>query len=504
MKRLLALTLALAGTAGVADAAQYTHHVCRAGGEWAPADGVRFEASQGTSGSDQCAAGGVLSARLTGKTPSSFIEVSYLPPADTSLASISAERYTRNVDSSSNARYELVGTSDVCDGTMGCANLTGAYTYENPLTQAVFRLQCPSGGCLGSAGVNPPELVISSARFVLEDNAAPVITSAPAGGLFSTDRPVQGTETFSFEASDKGGGVYEAELLVDGVQMHRGVVDENAGDCKQPFTRRVPCRLTAAASIPFDTPRLPDGDHALVLNVFDATGQNVATHGPVTVRFANGVPGPPAASAGSTPVAGAKVIGVRPRRDVRTGFAKPVILRGRLIDSAGAPLVNTEVGAYAALDVPGAKPKLVATAKTGPAGGFIITVPPGPSRRIVVRPTNGVDSQAWSLKTRVRAPIALLPSKKRLRNGDKLLLTAYLVGAKVPPKSADVAFQVQIGEQWRTFARRTLDKRGLAQVAHRFKVTFQRMTYRFRVLTLKRKTFPFEDARSRVISVRVN
>jgi len=339
--------------------------------------------------------------------------------------------------------------------------------------------------------------VIRGVDFHLRDDFAPIVNVA-----FPTTE-LSGDVQIPFDATDRGGGVFQTEIVVDGQPQPRQIVDSNSGACVIPFTKRVPCKLSVSGNATLETGSLTNGDHSIALNVYDATGQNVTTAGPVGVSVRNASPSQTDQGT-SPPITGARVVGAGSRRVLRTGFGKPVVLRGRLVDSGGAPLVGVEVGAYGALDVPGAKPKLVATATTGPAGGFQITVPPGPSRRIVVRPTNGVDSQAWSLKTRVRAPIALLPSKKRLRNGDKLLLTAYLVGAKVPPKSADVAFQVQIGEQWRTFARRTLDKRGLAQVAHRFKVTFQRMTYRFRVLTLKRKTFPFEDARSRVISVRVN
>ena len=49
---------------------------------------------------------------------------------------------------------------------------------------------------------------------------------------------------------------------------------------------------------------------------------------------------------------------------------------------------------------------------------------------------------------------------------NKEMLTAYLGGAQVPPRSAAVAFQVLIGHQWRTFATRNIGARGIVRQAH--------------------------------------
>lgn len=536
MLRLLTTVGAIAVLVGagveVAQAGTYTQNVCRAAGAPAPADGFSYEALGGTAGGDRCAAGGSLGASLPGKDASSYVRLSYKPPSDTKLVAVYVERFTRNVNKSSNARYEFEGTTDACDGVMGCPDLYGTFTFSGELAEAAFRLSCPSSGCAGAPASDIPELFITSARLTLRDDLSPVITVAPT---IPTDRALAGTETFSFEATDRGGGVFEAELVVDGVSVKRSVVDENGGLCRPPFVRRVPCKLALAGAVSLDTTKIPDGEHTIALNVYDATGTNVATHGPVPVRIANGSPAPastpstpatgsssgpgggpanapagdgataaPVAASGTAPPSGAKVVGQRSRSVVRTSFARPLVLRGRLLDASGAPLAGTQVGAYAAADVPGARSALVVTATTDADGAFRIVVPPGPSRRISVRPTAGTGSAAWNLRTRVPAPIALLPSRRRLRNGDKLVLTAYLVDARAPRGSADVAFQVRIGRQWRTFARRTLDRRGLARIEHRFKVTFQRITYRFRAVTLKRKRFPFDDARSRPVAVRVN
>jgi hypothetical protein len=159
-------------------------------------------------------------------------------------------------------------------------------------------------------------------------------------------------------------------------------------------------------------------------------------------------------------------------------------------------------------DVPRSRPQPVATPTTDEQGRFSFVLPKGPSRRVSVeyRASFGDRHAAarWRFKVAVPAPIKLLPSRVRLKNNETLLLTARLSDAEVPRGSSDVAFQVKIGRQWRTFARRRLDEHGRAQIRHTFRVTFHRMTYRFRAVTLRRASFPYADSRSPVVAVRVN
>jgi hypothetical protein len=496
MKRLLVLALAAAAAGpGGADAAQYTQYACRADGSPAPADGVSFSAS-GAVFSDNCVVDGTMTAGLSAKTPSSFVEMRYSAPSNTSLASVGLDRTLTSVGSGTSSTYEFLGTTDRCRPSDSCdTSLT--YDWGGPLDKMTLSLSCPSSGCTGSA---TPQLSVTGFRFRLEDSLPPVISST-TGFLAGGD--VSGVASASFAATDQGGGVFQQELVVDDVGQGRTVVDDNGGTCHLPFVVQVPCKLAAVGTASLDTTRLLNGDHTVALRVHDATLDNVTTYGPVTVHVRNDQ-GATGLGGSASQVAGTHVVPRSTAKVIRRPFDKPSVLHGRLLDAAGAPVAGAEVGAYAAPDVPGAKPRLVATAVTGPAGGYRLVLPAGPSRRVTIRPTQGDGSGGWSFRTRVRAPIRLLPSRRHLRNGDKLMLTAYLAGAKPPARSADVAFQVLIGTQWRTFARRTLDGRGLAQVGHRFHVTFHRMTYRFRALTLRRRNLPFDDAHSPTVAVRVN
>jgi hypothetical protein len=318
---------------------------------------------------------------------------------------------------------------------------------------------------------------------------------------------VSGTPALNVTATDKGGGVYQEALAIDGVEQPRQIVDDNGGACRPPFVHQVPCKLTATGELSFDTTTLPDGQHTIALVVYDATGTNSVTYGPVPVDVDN-VPDPEPAAGG--PTTGSEIGPARQptarlvaiRRPTQQSFAREGRVKGRLVDSDGKPIADATLDVYATNNVPNAPERLIGQATTKADGTFAFVIPKGPSRKISVRdPRTGA---AWNFVVAVPAPIKLIASRPRLKNGQKLMLTAYLSGEHVPRRSAAVAFQVLIGHQWRTFATRNIGAKGTARVGHRFKVTYQRLTYRFRAVVVGRRAFPFANATSNQAAVQVN
>jgi hypothetical protein len=262
----------------------------------------------------------------------------------------------------------------------------------------------------------------------------------------------------------------------------------------------------ADGNLSLDTSTLDDGAHNVSVVVYDATGMNSATFGPVPVEIQNR-PAPmasnPAITESSSRTAARLVLSRRSAKALlHRRFGRSTTLTGRLVDAEGKPLQQAALSVFSASTVPGAQPRPLGTAKTDDSGRFKFELPPGPSRRIVVQSsTLGVVAEVL---LSVAAPIRLLPSRERLRNKQKLVLTAYLLGARAPARSANVAFQVRIGDRWRTFATRPITSKGRARVEHRFKVTYQRLTYRFRAVVVGRRDFPYANAVSPPAAVTVN
>ena len=117
------------------------------------------------------------------------------------------------------------------------------------------------------------------------------LASAPA---------VRGPSDLTFDATDPGSGVYEALFSVDGQVVQRTVLDDNGGRCRDvgqttdglpAFLYVQPCPPSVSADVPFDTTKVSNGAHHLVVSVIDAAG-NAAPVLDRTVTVAN--PPPPA------------------------------------------------------------------------------------------------------------------------------------------------------------------------------------------------------------------
>jgi hypothetical protein len=361
-----------------------------------------------------------------------------------------------------------------------------------------------------------------------------------------------------FTGSDRGSGLAVARVISDGKVADEWVPDARNGLCQQPSVVRVPCVTEPTQySRLFDTTKLSDGPHELRLVVYDATGVNEAEYPPagqpgVRVVVDNGggaasgggsgasggsggggagaesSAGAAATSgaAGATPTAGsapagpaappaalapsvlARIVPTPELSDgtVRVPFGRPVRVGGTLVDDLRRPIGGAELLVFAAADEPGRRPVLVGRATTTASGAFQVELPPGSSRVVSVeyRP-RGEPVATLGAKVVVPASIALRASRPRLRNGQTLTLTARVRAASpAEARKAQVAFQVLIGRTWHTFARDAADVRGLAHASHRFRVTFTRIRYRFRAITLAKRGFPYAPGRSRTVSVLVN
>ena len=304
----VALTFAAASCAvasPAASAASYDVQLCRSATDGL--DAITDQPAFLTSGCLTTVPGIIVSS-TPNSTPFGSKAWRLRAPADTTIAAISARRIF--FDSWDSTNFDMTWTiqdsgghtldsfvsqqvlpqdgvkllpadADVTYDTSGSSSVTGTLACLAPTGQL-----CRSFG-LGVQLVNPV------ARFT--DNAFPTVPAL--GGSLSSGVTVSGSQTVAFAASDKGGGLTEVDLLVDG-QLVDFTGDRNNGNCQAPYTTYVPCVLTENGSFTLDTTTLPEGVHTVTVVARDVAGNPSAPNGfsQVEVRNTPASVAPPALS----------------------------------------------------------------------------------------------------------------------------------------------------------------------------------------------------------------
>jgi hypothetical protein len=167
----------------------------------------------------------------------------------------------------------------VADGSPLPTNGPVFYAVESStLTSHLF---CPKAECEGKAlSVRLSEVI---AR--MEDDFAPELAAAPGGSLLAGG-PLRGTKAITFSVLDKGAGISDLKVLLDGKEIISTLPDTNGGRCARPFVFVQPCVLSLSGSIPVDTETLPDGRHEVRLAVLDPAN-NQTLSAPVTIVIHN-------------------------------------------------------------------------------------------------------------------------------------------------------------------------------------------------------------------------
>ncbi|HTE63316.1 MAG TPA: hypothetical protein VK631_23375 [Solirubrobacteraceae bacterium] len=143
--------------------------------------------------------------------------------------------------------------------------------------------------------------------------------------------------------------------------------------------------------------------------------------------------------------------------------------------------------------------------RTDAAGRVEVRLPAGPSRTLRVSfpgdalllPARGSASVRTSARARVRA------TPRTVAAGGAVRFTGRLRGGHVPRSGKLVELQARIGAGWRTFATLRTDRRGGFRHSHRFATVSGGRTYWFRLRVPREAAYPFEQATTRPLAVRV-
>ncbi len=247
------------------------------------------------------------------------------------------------------------------------------------------------------------------ASLLLSTSAQPTATDF-RGSLLEPG--AHGTASLAFTAADSGPGVYKVVVAIDGDPVYDGTPNTNAGKCvpvgvDAPGIRasaggsgalmwqwQQPCLRSMPVDLRVRTTRLSDGPHELTVTVMNPAGdkttalrRTITTNNRTTVSSTLTSDKAPAADAARPAPEYAVVLDAPTQalvRGVRRVWSRSgLTLSGKLLQSSGVPAHGVLVTAFARHAGQDA-PVSIARTSTDAAGHWLLTTPPGPSRRLTI------------------------------------------------------------------------------------------------------------------------
>ncbi len=387
----------------------------------------------------------------------------------------------------------------------------GAHLFVNASCVGETGSSCPAGK--GDANGYAAAIYVFAADLTLEENEDP--NASNVSGELASAPVVQGQSDVAFDATDSGSGVYEAQFSVDGQVVQRTVLDSNGGRCKDAgqttdglaaFEYVQPCESSVSVDVPFDTTKVANGVHHLVVSVTDAAG-NTAPVLDRGITIANPpAPGAPNGVNASTQ-ATLSVHWWESRKASRlTGFGRAQTLSGRLTGPGGTPIVGAAIDLRVTPSYAGASTVALKSPLTDSNGRFRMRIRGGASSKSLqfayrahVGDTQPVAAQTLTLK--VRAGIALSVSPHTTSVGRRIVFRGRLLGGPIPHAGKQLVLEARSpGSSWIEFKVVRTDARGRYRAAYRFKFAGP-ADYRFRARSEPESDYPFASGSSNVVAV---
>jgi hypothetical protein len=365
-------------------------------------------------------------------------------------------------------------------------------------------------------GVFSAEAELSSAQVLLSTNAVPAASGLGGTLLNST---VTGKATLNFTATDVGPGIYQVRVKVNGEQVLAETPNANEGKCvatgssegARAFNFAQPCPTETPVNAEINTAALPDGTHALTVELEDAAGDvttvysgtlttvNHATTtvvGPVERGPCNGTPCDEAARL----VAAAGEAKTFTRRLGRS----TVTLTGRLTSATGPPIKDAQVKLLQQIDGSVSVTQL-ASATTRADGSWSIKAPAGPSRLLrVAFYSHTFDTTPASIldfHERVQGAVSM-HAPRRAHLGRAVVFTGQLAGGYVPAGGESVQMEIFYSGRWRTIE--VLPTNGKGRWAYKYVFSLGAgASYLFRAVTVPNGAYPYMSSHSKPVRVTV-
>jgi hypothetical protein len=371
--------------------------------------------------------------------------------------------------------------------------------------------ECPAGQ--GDADNYAAALYLYAADLTLEQVAGPSV--ANVGGELASTSTLAGTEDVTFDASDPGSGVYEAVFTVDGSVVQSDVLDEAGGRCRNvgetsdglpAFLYLQPCPASISADVGFESTRVANGVHHLLVSVVDAAGNSAPVLDRVVTVANPGAPGPPNGSGATADAHLSLRWSSTARARLTTSFGRRETILGQLTGEHGAPIAGAELQLSALPSVAGAATVAMPIVRTDAAGGFQLRLAAGLSSRTLTfsyaaRIGEARPAVARSLELAVRAPVSLTIAPRAVDAGGTIHFRGHLGAGPVPAGGKPVILEARSeGGAWIEFDVLRTDARGRFHATYTFRFPGP-VTYQFRVLCEQEADYPYAAGASPAVSV---
>ncbi len=352
------------------------------------------------------------------------------------------------------------------------------------------------------------------ADITLWDGSNPTFQSTPSGPLLSTTNTLTGPQQVSFQVADRGGGVALVGVEIDGNVVASGTFGDSSHSCAVPYTKPVPCPLTAGGTLTYDTSRIADGPHRLRVFVRDAAG-NQTFWGPVTIKTYNTppdmscVPTPLAADGGSirsviVPTPTSSKAHPKGQPTLTMAYGRKAMIGGTLRDANGNQVPGASV-CIASQDAGTSGPYTPITKVTTAANGtFSANLPTGASRSVIAIARVAGGAVVGTAKLRVQPRIVARPQRRTLRNGQLLVIDGRVSGGPIPQRGVALNLQAVRDGRWQGFADafRTRPD-GTFRFRYRFTRTLGVQRYRLRIRAYAQAGYPYQTGFSKALTIRV-
>jgi hypothetical protein len=529
---LVVLWLVLASTALAGEWHQYA---CRA-----PSGAV--------SATNTCASAGSLDVRVDGSVShpanNDVATFAYAAPANTTLAAATLYRFGLAFGSSFgagglswlNATNDTFGpgTFDACSQAEHCEHRG---TQSSPLSWA-NRVVVPSAfisearniyvnaSCSGVSGSSCAPLGFSAplaetslyaADLTIEDDNTPSVSNV--SGPLASAAALSGQQDVSFNAADSGGGIYAAQVFVDGRQVDSQVLDSNGGRCvdvgqtsdgTHAFMYRNPCKAAVSSDLVFDTSKVPDGPHQIAVKVADAAQDTSYVVAPRTVTISNAAAGalaPEARGASNgTAASDQAAFQLRSKTRLTAAFSRSAFhVTGRLVNPAGQPIAQAQVDVLAQAALTGAPLTELTRFTTGPQGTFDVLIPAGPSRMVVLGYRSHARDIAFAataaISQRVRVAVQLHVTPRQTGPHGVIRLRGRVLGGFIPHTGKVVELLVHYLGSWRVFQTVRTKPNGTFSSVYQFLGARGTFPFRARVRG-EDPSYPYDDGLSPARNVR--